>query len=113
MCKRSNRNSASNIVSTQGDIIDVTVAIFANCDFVKFKPNISVFINNGCTWNYAGQVEYGQITFYGLEKGKGYSFGAWIEDYWFDEFIAVYNAYYEINVDLPPEVCNYYSKSSY
>lgn len=91
-----------------GELVDVTVSVFANCELSRIRPNISAFYEDGCGWKYVGQVVNGEITIHGLETGKGYSFGAWIDDYWFDEFFTINETSYTWNIDLPAEICSMY-----
>ena len=57
---------------------------------------------------YVGQVENGSITVPGLEMGKGYSFGVWINDFWFDEFYTITETSFTWSIDLPQDVCESY-----
>ena len=91
-----------------GQLVDVDVTVYANCEFSKIKPNISAFYDDGCGWKYIGQVIDGEITIHGLEQGKGYSFGALVDDFWFDEFFVINSDSYTIEVDLSSEICGRY-----
>ncbi len=91
-----------------GQLVDVDVTVYANCEFSKIKPNISAFYDDGCGWKYIGQVIDGEITIHGLEQGKGYSFGALVDDFWFDEFFVINSDSYTIEVELSSEICGRY-----
>ncbi len=91
-----------------GTVMDVVVNVTANCEFVRIKPNVSAFYDDGCGWKYIGETVNGKITIPGLEKGKGYSFGAWIDDNWFSDFYIVNEANYSWNIELPQSICSKY-----
>jgi hypothetical protein len=91
-----------------GQIMNVDFSLTVNCEFARLRPNISAFYDDGCGWKYIGQVINGHITVPGLETGKGYSFGVWLEDKWFDEFYTIDKTSYTWSIDLPESVCNKY-----
>jgi hypothetical protein len=98
----------TNPVSPSGELINVDFSLTVNCEFARLRPNISAFYDDGCGWKYIGQVVNGHITVPGLETGKGYSFGVWLEDKWFDEFYTIDKTSYTWSIDLPESVCNKY-----
>lgn len=91
-----------------GSYVNVELTITVNCDFAHIRPNISAFYEDGCGWKYIGQVVNGKITMPGLEMNKGYAFGVWINDYWFDEFFTINQTSYTWNIDVPENICNSY-----
>lgn len=93
---------------TGGQVVNVEVTVYANCSETTILPNISAFYDDGCGWKYIGQVETGFIMVPGLEIGKGYSFGVWIDDNWFEEFFVIEETSYTWNVELPESICSAY-----
>jgi len=98
----------TNPTSPGGELINVDFSLTVNCEFARLRPNISAFYDDGCGWKYIGQVVNGHITVPGLETGKGYSFGVWLDDKWFDEFYTIDKTFYTWSIDLPESVCGKY-----
>jgi hypothetical protein len=98
----------TNPTSPGGELINVDFSLTVNCEFARLRPNISAFYDDGCGWKYIGQVVNGHITVPGLETGKGYSFGVWLDDKWYDEFYTIDKTFYTWSIDLPETVCGKY-----
>ncbi|MBU1097746.1 MAG: hypothetical protein KKB34_14780 [Bacteroidetes bacterium] len=86
--------------------IQITVSGYCSQDTtILIRPNVPIWINDGCRWKYSGLMENGKISFANLKEGNLYTFGIWYDNNFYKESYIIQKTSYNYKFLFPAELC--------